>query len=259
MKSVSNIALPLKLFKLPASREQIPRFPVCSLQTFRHFGFASGFGFRISGFTLHRAVLLAVTSMLLAGCLFKPATVSPRHFVLAPIPANEPAPASAEHLSVGIRFVKMPSYLLRDSIAIRTNANEIGYLDNAQWGERLDQCFQRALTANLSRLLSSDSIYAGDWGGDRVMVRVSVNVQQFDVDTQGRGTLIAQWRISAPDSETPLKRGRAQLARNGSPPHGNPAVIVTTLSDVTADFSREIAQSIRDSVNSSQQLSAAGK
>jgi hypothetical protein len=85
---------------------------------------------------------------------------------------------------------------------------------------------------------------------------VSVNVQQFDVDTQGRGTLIAQWRISAPASDIPLKIGRTQLERKGGSPRVDPAVIATTLSDVTADFSREIAQSIRDSIDSATRLRA---
>src|SRR6185436_14781506 len=134
------------------------------------------------------------SGLLLTGCLFKPATVSTRRFILAPIPTNEPAPAATGHLSVGIGFVKMPAYLLRTSMTVR-NGHEIEYLDDALWAERLDQSFQRTLAANLSRLLSSDSIHLADWGRNQVMVRVSVNVQQFDVDAHGSGTLIAQWRI----------------------------------------------------------------
>src|SRR4029077_16536748 len=139
-------------------------------------------------------VFVTFIATFLTGCLFKSATVSPRHFVLAPITTNEPASAQTGHLSVGIAHVKMPPYLLRDSIAFRDGANEIGYLENATWGERLDQCLQRTLVANLSQLLSSDSIYSVDSGHNQVCLLV--NVQQFDVDTRGHGTLIAQWRIT---------------------------------------------------------------
>ena len=199
---------------------------------------------------LARLMLVAVAGTLLTGCLLKRVTVSTRHFILSPISTNEAAAAAPGHLSVGIGFVKMPSYLLRNSIAIRNGTNEIEYLEDALWAEGLDQCFQRTVAANLSRLLSSGSIYLTDWSRDQVMVRVFINVQQFDVDTRGIGTLIARWRITAPDSDIPLKSGHARLDRTGASPRGNPEVIATTLSDLAAEFSRELAQSIRESVKS---------
>jgi uncharacterized lipoprotein YmbA len=194
-----------------------------------------------------RFVFIAVTATLFTGCLFKPVTVSTRNFVLAPVSTNALAPVGTEHLSVGIGLVKMPPYLLRNSMAVRNGANEIEYLDDARWGERLDQCFQQTLAVNLSRLLPSDSIFLTDWARDQVLVRVSVNVQQFEVDTSGTGTLVAQWRITAPDSDAPLKSGDARLIKAGASPRGKPEIIATTLSDLTADFSRELAQAIRES------------
>src|SRR4029077_7151844 len=72
---------------------------------------------------LFPTVFVTFIATFLTGCLFKSATVSPRHFVLAPISTKEPAPAPTEHVSVGIAHVKMPPYLLRDSIAYRDGAN----------------------------------------------------------------------------------------------------------------------------------------
>jgi uncharacterized lipoprotein YmbA len=202
-------------------------------------------------FHLIPSVLAALTGVLLTGCLFKSATVSPRHFVLATITTNESASAQTGHLAVGIAHVKMPPYLLRDSIAYRNGASEIGYLENANWGERLDQCFRRTLVGDLSQLLSSDSITTVDSGHNQKMMCVFVDVDQFDINTSGRGTLIAQWRITEPDNEKPLKTGRAELTRAGAPPRDHPETIAITLSDLTADFSREVAQAIRQSANSS--------
>ena len=198
---------------------------------------------RASRFSL--AVFVSVIAIFLTGCLFKPTAVSPRHFVLTPISTNEPASAETERLSVGIAHIKMPSYLLQNSIAVRNGTNEIDYLENALWGERLDQCFQRTVAANLSQLLPSDNIYLTDWAHDQVKVRVFVNVQQFDVDSRGGGTLIAQWRISDPDNNTPLKIGRAELTRAGAPPRGHPEAVANTLSGLAADFSRELALALR--------------
>lgn len=200
---------------------------------------------------LLRLVFVAVTGMLLTGCLFKRATDSTRHFVLSPISTNEPAPTATRHMSVEIGFVKMPSYLLRNSIAVRNGNNEIEYIENARWAERLDQCFQRTLAVNLSRLLPSDSVYVADWGREQAQARVFINVQQFDVDTGGRGTLIAQWRITTPDGDKQLKSGQARLDQTSPAPHVIPDVIATTLSKLAAEFSRDLAPSIRESVKSS--------
>jgi hypothetical protein len=64
---------------------------------------------------------------------------------------------------------------------------------------------------------------------------------------QGRGTLITQWRIVGRDSDLPLKRGLAQLSRTGASPLGKPEVIPATLTELEAEFSRDLAQSIRES------------
>jgi uncharacterized lipoprotein YmbA len=191
----------------------------------------------------------ALVCLILSGCLFKPVTISTRHFTLAPIPAGEPRPvvsSAAGNLSVGIGFVKMPSYLLRNSMAVRNGANEIEYLENALWSERLDESFQRDLAANLADLLPSDRIYLTDWAHDQVTVVVYINVQQFDVDINGHGTLIAQWRITAPGGDVPLKSGRTRLDRTGASPRGKPEAIAETLSELAAQFSRDLAQSIRE-------------
>jgi uncharacterized lipoprotein YmbA len=201
-------------------------------------------------FCLLPLLFVAVNGMLLMGCLPRSATVAPRHFILSPISTNEPTPAGAD-LTVGIGFVKMPAYLLRSSMAVRNGANEIEYMKDALWGERLDQSFQRTLAANLSRLLSSDNIYVSDSGRNQGQARVFVNVQQFDVDKDGNGTLIAQWRITAPDGDNPLKSGQARLAQAGAAPRGNPQAIASTLSALAGEFSRELVKPIRESVKSS--------
>lgn len=191
----------------------------------------------------------AVIGALLAGCMFNRVTDSPRHFVLTPIPTDGPAPVTKEHLSIGIGIVRMPEQLLQHSIAVQNGTNELEYLDNALWAERLDHCFERTLAANLSQLLSSDDICLDGVGRDQVMVRVSVNVQQFVVDTRGTGTLIAQWQITASGKHLPMQRGLRRLTRTGAPPNGKPEVIATMLSDLAAEFSRQLAQAISESAD----------
>jgi uncharacterized lipoprotein YmbA len=151
----------------------------------------------------------------------------------------------------------MPSYLLRDQLAVRNGANEIEYLENALWAERLDQSFQRTLAINVSRLLAAETNNPVNSSRDAITEKVFVTVRQFDVDTRGHGTLIAQWRITAPDNDMRLKIGDACLSRSGASPRGNPQAIATTLSDLVADLSRDLVQFFRDSARPRNESSAA--
>jgi uncharacterized lipoprotein YmbA len=199
-----------------------------------------------TGFSALHLVIASFSSLLLAGCLLKTATVPVRHFVLAPVPRDKSGPVPKEHASVEIGFVKMPAYLLRDSMAVRNGLNEIEYLENALWAERLDQSFQRALMSDLCRSVAADNIHFADTDRKKESVRIFITVHQFDVDTKGGGTLIVQWRIAAPDGNE-LISGHARLARSGRPPRGDPAAIAATMSELTAEFSNELARSLKGS------------
>ncbi len=182
------------------------------------------------GFCLMRLAFVLLSAVLLSGCLLKTATVPARHFVLAPIPPDESGPAPKEHASVEIGFVKVPAYLLRDSIAVRNGLNE----------------FQRALMADLYGSLP-ETIHFADSEGNRQTAKIFINVHRFDVDTKGRGTLVAQWRIAASDGARPLTSGYTSLDRTGASPRGNPAAIARTMSELTADFSSELTRSLSGS------------
>jgi uncharacterized lipoprotein YmbA len=107
----------------------------------------------------------------------------------------------------------------------------------------LNQGFRRVLNDDLAAQLASPQSSPST----NEQVTVGVTVQRFDVDIEGRGTLVAQWQLAGADSEKSVKSGLAHLNRSGPPPVGNPQVIATTLSDLIADFSQEVAQGVRES------------
>ena len=201
---------------------------------------------------LHLLLIMFSLCLLLGGCVIKPARVPTRHFVLAPIAGREHSPTAAQPPFVEVPFVKMPSYLLRDSMVIRTSAEEVESLETALWAERLDQSFRQTLAENLSQLLASDRAYLSASERDRLVVRVSVNVEQFDVDTEGRGTLLAEWRLTAAGADKSIKRGQARLIRSGPLPRGNPQAVAATLSALLAEFSRDLAPALRESAQARQ-------
>ena len=192
-------------------------------------------------------MLLCGLSLIVGGCLFKSARVPERNFILTTLPVSGNAPAvTSQTPAIDVGYVKMPSYLLREDMIIRKNASEIEVLENALWAERLDEGFRRVLEHDLSSLLASDQGNLSPTGRNEVRVRLSVNVEQFDVDTQGRGTLLANWRFSEAGAASPMKTGEVHLTRNGAVPRGNPEAVVAALSGLIGEFSRQLAAVPRD-------------
>ena len=195
-----------------------------------------------------QSLLFALTaSLTLAGCSFlKPAQVTERHFVLTPMPTPASTPAATSSLAVGLGQVKLPAYLFNTSLAIRKGANEIEYLSAALWAERLDTGFQRVLAANLTSALSTDRVLLSSWQKDAVAAEAFITIEQFDVDANGRGLLIARWRILSPGGERILKAGSSRLSREGPPPDAGVSGAVATLSELVADFSRQLAPALQE-------------
>ena len=196
----------------------------------------------------HRLFLLiasAAIGALLTGCLLRPANVTTRQFVLTPA-ASASQPRTAETFAIGLGAVKMPEYLLRSSLAVRKSELEVEYLDNAAWAERLDQSFQRVLAANLAQQLPGSRIQRSTWLNSQVTLAVFVSAERFDVDAQGKGTLLANWRIETPDGRQVLKDGVTSLNQAGASPNQRPEIIAATLSELTAQFSEALARAIRE-------------
>jgi len=184
--------------------------------------------------------------VMITGCLFKPAVVTTRRFVLTPMQTKDRA-ADATQIAVGLGRVKMPDYLLKDSMAVRKGDNEIHYLENALWAEGLDHSFQRTLAANLSSQLGDTRVRISSWQPGEVALAVRISVERLDVDAQGRGTLIVQWTIEAPESGKVLKNGESSFSKAGPVPYDDPASIAATLSDLTAQFGEVLAKAVRES------------
>jgi len=198
-----------------------------------------------SHFTIIRLLGVSVLCILITGCLLKPATVTTRRFVLTPAPPGD-RDTAATPITVGIGRVRMPDYLLKDSMAVRKGGNEIQYLENVLWAEGLDHSFQRTLAANLSSQLGGSRVRLSSWQPGEVALAVRVSVERLDVDAQGRGTLIVQWTIEAPESGKVLKDGESSFSKSGPVPHDDPASIAATLSDLTAQFSEAMAKAVRE-------------
>jgi uncharacterized lipoprotein YmbA len=196
-----------------------------------------------------RFLVAGAACVCLSGCLnLKPARATARYFVLSPLtnaaPAI-PAPGSPPPLAVGLGQVRLPGYLFKKSLAIRKGANEVDYLETALWAENLSNDFQRVLAANLATLLPTDQVRLSAWRRDFVAMEVYVAVEQFDTDVSGRSVLAAWWRIVSPGGDRLFKGGQSRAPRRGPPPQADPQGTTAMLSELIADFSREVTEAIR--------------
>jgi uncharacterized lipoprotein YmbA len=194
-------------------------------------------------------ILIAIATCLsLTGCFgfLKPTHSAARTFVLTSLPVAASATARSGALAVGVGQVKLPAYLFNTSLAVRMGTNEINYLPSVLWAERLENGLQRVLAANLATLLPTDQVRLSAWRSEDVSAEVYVAMEQFDVDARGQGVLVAWWRILSPGGEKTLRAGEVRLARQGPPPDSDPSGAVATLSELVADFSRQLAQAVQE-------------
>ena len=194
-------------------------------------------------------LLMAIATCLsLTGCFgfLKPTHSAARTFVLTSLPVVASATAKPGALAVGVGQVKLPAYLFNTSLAVRMGTNEINYLPSVLWAERLENGLQRVLAANLATLLPTDQVRLSAWRSEDVSAEVYVAMEQFDVDARGQGVLVAWWRIFSPGGEKTRRAGEVRLARQGPPPDSDPSGAVATLSELVADFSRQLAQAVQE-------------
>jgi len=201
------------------------------------------FNIRPRAGTLFSIMFSIMLSAGLTGCSFlKPAKSTTRYYVLTPVAAQQNAAGS---LAVGLGQVKLSAYLFNTSLAVRKGTNEVEYLDSALWAERLDAGFQRVLAADLAIVLPAEQVRMSAWQKGDVAAEVYVTIEQFDVDANGQGVLLARWRILSP-GEKVLKAGSSRLSRQGPPMEAGASGAVATLSELVADLSRQLAQAFKE-------------
>jgi uncharacterized lipoprotein YmbA len=191
-------------------------------------------------------LLIVLATVAGAGCLRPKRANDIAHvYVLSPaaVRPNEPSPALRD-LRLGIAPVEMPPYLLDRRMILRKGTNEVIYLENHRWAERVDQEVQRVVAADLGTLLDTDRIVLSSWLRQSVQVEVHLAVQRLDCDDHGEVHLDARWRIATPGGEKTLFTGRSQITRQSMPGVRNTDLAVSQMSEVLAEMSGQIAAAL---------------
>ena len=177
----------------------------------------------------------------LAGCgSSKPSTF----YLLTSLSASEAtAVQSGAQAEISVGPVRLPSYLDRKQLLLRSGANELILREYNRWGEPLQENFQRVLIENLSLLLVTSQVYDYDSRDlKEVDFQLRIDVNRFDVNDDGQATFIAFWTIDDSRGDKLLRKKTTLTTESQSL---ESADIVNALNQMVGDFSTELAETIR--------------
>jgi uncharacterized lipoprotein YmbA len=173
---------------------------------------------------------------------------SSRNYVLSSLYSEETRPQPVADLSeIGILVgpIRMAMYLDRSDVVIRNSQNEVEIADFSSWAGPLQENFSRVLAENLSLLLGTKrvAIFPGA-KGPFYDYNVSMNVTRFDGRPGDKTQLRARWVILDKKRKNVLLQEHTILSQ----PTENDSIeaLVASQSRLVVDFSREIAEAIKD-------------
>ena len=197
-------------------------------------------------------IVLIISFLILGGCLGKGTQKATRFYLLQPIPgisSGERASVEGEGVMLAIGPVRVRQYLNRPEIVTRTQENKIMLHDFHSWGEPLDKNFTAVLGGNLSNLLSTDRIVFFPWRRrPNFDYQIIVDVMRFDGDLGEEALLIVHYKIWAVgESEGEERRiGIWKSSFSRQTRDDSYEALVSAMSELVGDFSREVAAKIKD-------------
>jgi uncharacterized lipoprotein YmbA len=195
-------------------------------------------------------VILWAVLVVLGGC--SPFGSGTRHqtdnYVLNSMFSEETPPqpiADLSHIGVLVGPIRMAMYLDRSDVVIRNSRNEVEIADFASWAGPLRENFSRVLAENLSLWLNTKKVAI--FPGTKLKFfayTVQMNVARFDGRPGDNAHLRARWLILDERRKNLLFNEYTELSR----PTENDSIasMVAAQSRLLADFSREIAEAIKD-------------
>ncbi len=189
-------------------------------------------------------ICTALTGLiLLGGCT---GTQLQKVYLVNPVFESVAAPASGPCISLGIGPVRMPDYLDRPQIVMRTTRSELLLARFDRWAEPLTDTLPRVLAQNLSRLLCIKTVSLYPF---RPSVpkdyRLDVEVIRLDGMRGHEVTLEAWWSLSDGPGKKVQVSKRSKLTE---PTQGNDfEALVEAHSRVIGSLCRDIAQAIAES------------
>jgi len=183
-------------------------------------------------------ILLPVIALLgLNGCF----STSSTYYVLSV--ASQPSIIyKTSNMVIGVEKVTVPSYLYKREIAIAQSNSKITLLNNASWGEDLDEGLTHRLIGFLQKKFRQPNVHAYPWGLDhQPTIKVSVQISRF-IAQGNKVYLDATWSID----NLKNKRKKARLFTSSIVTKSDIESIVFSMDKVFSELEENIALGIKD-------------
>jgi len=126
----------------------------------------------------------------LTGCIF-----SAKSYYLLSVVSNPTQRYHKKPTMVGVKKITIPAYLYKREIAIANSNSEIELLNNALWGEDLDDGLTHRVIVFLQKKFQNPEVYAYPWGMDKQPnLKVTIQISRF-IAQEKFVYLDASWRI----------------------------------------------------------------
>jgi len=195
-----------------------------------------------------KIILVASLALVFAGCLSSFTTPQPdrsRYYTLtAKVEAESGGNPGLDDMTLGVGPVRIPGYLDREQLVTRVSESRFDISENDRWIEPLDENFSRVLAQDLYALLKSDRIFRYPWPNGRYIThQIDIEVLRFEATAANEAQLSARWAVI----ETVTKQMLASKTSFIKKPiqGATKEATVEALSATVADFSREIANTVR--------------
>jgi uncharacterized lipoprotein YmbA len=190
---------------------------------------------------LVRLALLVILGVTLGACA---ATQPPAYYLLEAAPGITTHKGSRQPcMVIGMRPIRIPSYIDRPQIMVRTGKNELAISEFNQWAEPLDVGIARVVSRNLVSLTCADVVSVLPAGrSGPVDYLLNIRLAGLEGSLGGEAVLEAEWSLSEGETRQMILSSRSRFVK---PVDGKDhASLVSAHSDLIADLSREIARAI---------------
>jgi uncharacterized lipoprotein YmbA len=189
-----------------------------------------------------RYLVIALSLMALVSALACSGSKEPTYFALASRPAQSQAGAPP---LIELRRPGIAGYLDRADIVTKVKDYQLKIDTNERWAEPLGDMVGRVLAQDLSTRLGESQVFVESGAISALPdAIVAIDVQTFDVGSDGQVTLIAQVVIETPGSKAATRAKRFTLHAN--PTADNTSALIASMSTLVADLSDGIAAMLRE-------------
>lgn len=193
---------------------------------------------------------MLAAALVIAGCsVISPRQDRTRFILLTPITpggangARLAAGPNLASLTIGLGPVRLPEYLDRPELVIRTSPNGLQLSETDRWAEPLADDFRHVLASDLANLLGTTNIIQYPWyPGTRLDYIVHVEVQRFEGGANKTAELIAHWDLRTPQNGQVVASRTAQISYPLRSLAGD--AIAAALSQAEAELAVPIASAI---------------